>query len=239
MDRHGVEAAVGAESSARTQMRDLFSDKVSYEVVDVPEFRQALLPPLRDRRALRRMQFDAGRISAKRLLASLGLANADIPANADRSPAWPAGFVGSIAHTDTLVFVAVARQKDLRGLGIDVEPIVSDHLHSEIGSVYLNRAEMSLVRATTNIALASTICFSAKEAFFKAVYPLARRFFDFMDAEVVSLSFESGDISILLTSTLSDEFAAGLPFKGAFHHDVQNVFTSFQLPAPSCAPLQS
>lgn len=116
----------------------------------------------------------------------------------------------------------------MKGLGIDVETIMSRQLHDEIGPVYLNDAEMALVE-TAELPLASTICFSAKEALFKGIYPLIGRFFDFKDAAVARLDYASRRLSIRLTNTLSGEFHAGVVVDGSFCYDNRSVFTAFEL----------
>ncbi len=45
--------------------------------------------------------------------------------NQDRSPRWPAGFVGSISHSRNWVVAAAARGEDYASIGIDSEPIAS------------------------------------------------------------------------------------------------------------------
>src|SRR5215467_5584138 len=57
--------------------------------------------------------FASGRLCARNLLARFGLHDAVLPAAEDGRPVWPAGFVGSISHTDDLCVAAVARQVEV------------------------------------------------------------------------------------------------------------------------------
>ena len=66
----------------------------------------------------------AARIVARALLAQLGYANAAIPKGASGAPVWLAGLTGSIAHDDRIAVAAVGLQRDIRAIGIDVEPAV-------------------------------------------------------------------------------------------------------------------
>ena len=104
---------------------------------------------------------------------------------ADRSPVWPKGYVGSITHTDDLLGVAVARRKDFRSIGIDAEAIIQPETTVEIDELCMNERERSL-RDSFEIdhQMFSSLCFSAKESFFKCLYPLTGVWFDFQDAEI-------------------------------------------------------
>jgi 4'-phosphopantetheinyl transferase EntD len=68
-------------------------------------------------RPRRRREFASGRA----LLRSLLGVDAAIGVRADRSPALPAGWCGTLAHDDDLVVAAVADERTVRALGVDVE----------------------------------------------------------------------------------------------------------------------
>src|SRR5438067_555135 len=69
----------------------------------------------------RRVEFAAGRWCAREALrvCAADLAESVIEIGAQREPCWPAGVVGSIAHTNGYAAAAVARSADVIGLGID------------------------------------------------------------------------------------------------------------------------
>jgi enterobactin synthetase component D len=140
-------------------------------------------------------------MAANRLLRNFGQTNTEVARLDDGSPNWPQGVVGSISHSGNCVFVAIARQKDVKALGIDVETIISPDAHNEIGNAYLNENGMSLMGKRK--ALASTIRFSAKESLFKCVYPITKRHFGFEDAEVTSRDYQACRLSIRLVRSLS------------------------------------
>ncbi|MGB5546088.1 MAG: hypothetical protein WBM74_05910, partial [Polyangiales bacterium] len=67
-------------------------------------------------------QFTAGRVCSRIALGRLGVAaTTPIPRGEDRAPIWPAGFIGSISHTDSWCAAAVARSESVRSIGIDLE----------------------------------------------------------------------------------------------------------------------
>ena len=70
----------------------------------------------------RRREFARGRVSARQVLAELGVPSVSLLVGPKREPLWPEGIVGSITHDDRLCVVAVARAEKYAGLGVDVEP---------------------------------------------------------------------------------------------------------------------
>lgn len=102
--------------------------------------------------------------------------------NADRSPSWPSGFVGSISHSRNWVIAVAANASNYLSLGVDVEAIVissqAELLQRDIGQP----AEWSLLTSVgLPMPIAFTLLFSAKESFYKSWYPLHGRFLNFDD----------------------------------------------------------
>jgi 4'-phosphopantetheinyl transferase EntD len=121
----------------------------------------------------------AARIVARQLMQQLGLAPVAIPRHPSRMPLWPAGLAGSLAHDERVAVAALARTQDFETLGIDIEPALP--LPPELRDVVLSpREEESLGEDP----LAARIVFAAKEAVYKAVYPLDRVFLEFADIQV-------------------------------------------------------
>ena len=107
----------------------------------------------------------------------------------DRSPIWPAGFVGSLSHSDAWVWGCVVRQTDLVSIGIDTELIASTELRQDVQKTIATEAEWNLVgQSSLTPDEVFTLVFSAKEAFYKCWFPLVETYFDFFDAEVVALT---------------------------------------------------
>ena len=121
----------------------------------------------------------AARIVARQLLQRLGLASAIIPKHPSGMPIWPAGFVGSLAHDESVAVAAVARTRDFRTVGIDIEPALP--LPADMCDLVLSPRERQSLGGGP---LAGRLVFAAKEAVYKAVYPLDRVFLEFSDIEV-------------------------------------------------------
>jgi 4'-phosphopantetheinyl transferase EntD len=92
---------------------------------------------------------------------------------------WPVGAVGSVTHKGALVLVAIASNAICDGLGIDLER----HVSGELASITDDIAPKDLPKELPP-DLAATIAFSAKEAVFKAQFPLTGRSLEFHDVEL-------------------------------------------------------
>ena len=133
--------------------------------------------------ARRRREFATGRDCAHRALERLGVAAGPVLAGERGEPIWPAGVVGSITHCRGYRGCAVAAATDLATIGIDAEP------HQPLPAGLVERVAgaeerswlAELARAEPEIAW-DRLLFSAKEALYKAWYPLTERWLGAEDA---------------------------------------------------------
>ncbi len=130
----------------------------------------------------RRAEFAAGRSLARQALADLGAAPCALPSSPGGAPAWPAGYLGSITHSRDQAAAAVARQTDLRALGIDLESGL--RFKPGMERLVLLPAEIAALPTDDGRARAATLRFCAKEAFYKMQYPLTGQRLGFHDAQV-------------------------------------------------------
>jgi 4'-phosphopantetheinyl transferase EntD len=121
----------------------------------------------------------AARIVARQLLAQLGYPRVALPRGASGAPVWPEGVSGSLAHDDEVAVAAVGMHRDFIAVGIDVEPAVA----LPPGMLALIATPQEL-RGSAGDPLRGKLLFAAKEAVYKAVYPLDRVFLEFRDIEV-------------------------------------------------------
>lgn len=185
------------------------------------------------RRLARQRQFQVGRRCAAELIGALGGASTEVGVAPDRSPVWPAGFVGSITHKDSILGVAVAKASQVRAIGIDIEQMLSPQATDDVETACLNDRERELGRRLDiGRSLFATLCFSAKESLYKCLHPSVRRFFDHFAAEVIALDMAAGTVRIRLNEHLSAEVPKGLVLQGFFNLKNTHVFTSFELPPP-------
>jgi enterobactin synthetase component D / holo-[acyl-carrier protein] synthase len=133
----------------------------------------------------RRREFVTARACAREALAQLGQSPQAILSGSRGEPLWPRGIVGSITHCDGYRACAVARTDDLLTVGVDAEPNQSlpDGLLGDIALPEEREALRTLAGEEPGISW-DRLLFSAKEAVYKAWYPLAERWLGFEDAIV-------------------------------------------------------
>ena len=125
--------------------------------------------------------FAAGRQCAGRALARLGFDASPVERGPRGEPLWPPGVVGSITHCAGYAAAAVARSRDLDGLGIDAE--VPARLDAQVIEIVCTERERG-ISATLGIELWPLVIFSAKESVFKVWYPLTGRWLEYADVQV-------------------------------------------------------
>jgi 4'-phosphopantetheinyl transferase EntD len=175
----------------------------------------------------RRREHAAGRLLARTLVAELGVEGAQpLLADDDRVPRWPAAVVGSISHCATLCVVAVAPASSVRGVGIDVEPALP--LPPGVGPLVLFAPDHEALASAADHRrpLFERVVFSAKEAVYKAIFPITRRSLDF-PAMAVRV-FEDGSLDATLRLDVPF-FAAGTRFEGRWTEHAGHVVTAFVL----------
>lgn len=133
-------------------------------------------------------EFTAGRTHARRALALLNHASPAIPVGADRSPQWPAGFVGSISHAGQLVLAVAAPVGSLAAIGIDIEPDIP--LDADLLARVCRPEELVALRSSPAPARRAKLVFSAKESVYKCTAPVNGVFLEFEDLEIL---FDAGD----------------------------------------------
>ncbi|KAA3447833.1 4'-phosphopantetheinyl transferase [Mesorhizobium sp. SARCC-RB16n] len=126
----------------------------------------------------------AARWIAHRLLADAGFDGFALLRTPSGAPAWPEGMTGSLAHDDDMAVAAVAPVAGIGSLGIDVEPALP--LPDEISALVAIPADRI---GAANRQLAGRILFAAKEAVYKAAYPLDREVLGYED---ITVDLETG-----------------------------------------------
>ncbi|MEU9319699.1 4'-phosphopantetheinyl transferase superfamily protein [Streptomyces sp. NPDC048295] len=135
--------------------------------------------------AKRRREFTAVRACARLAMEKLGLPPQPVLPGVRGAPRWPEGLVGSMTHCDGYRGAALARAADVASLGMDAEP----HAPLPGGvleSVSLPGERERLTRmATRQPAIHwDRLLFSAKEAVYKAWFPLTGSSLGFEDADI-------------------------------------------------------
>ncbi len=170
-------------------------------------------------------QFTAGRVCSRIALGRLGVAaTTPIPRGEDRAPIWPAGFIGSISHTDSWCAAAVARSELVRSIGIDLES--SAPLKEALWRRVCTPMERDWLHELSAPGLTGKIVFSAKEAVYKCQYPISNQFLGFHAVEV-----ELGEDSFrAVFQQQAGEFQVGDVITGRYVVEEGLVATACELP---------
>ena len=164
------------------------ADLVFAELYDDPPHLAALPeeePLIARSVAKRRNEFVTVRHCARVAMEQLGVPPSPILKGDKGEPHWPDGVVGSLTHCEGYRGAVVGRRVAVRSVGIDAEP------HGVLPQGVLDAVSLPVER--TEIAALpgdlhwDRILFCAKEATYKAWFPLTQRWLGFEDAHI---SFE-------------------------------------------------
>ena len=121
----------------------------------------------------------AARTVARQLLTQLGHPACALPKSPSGAPIWPAGVVGSMTHDARVAMAAVGRSHDFAAIGIDVEP--AELLPPDLLDIVATPQERLRLG---DDPYGGRLLFVAKEAVYKAVYPLDQTFLEHHDVQV-------------------------------------------------------
>lgn len=126
----------------------------------------------------RAAEFATGRACARIALRQIGVEHADrpIPADEQGAPVWPDGVVGSISHTAGWTGAVAARRGrhgGIASIGLDAEAAapLPDGVLDVVASAAEQSALAHLARGRADVPW-DAVLFAAKEAAYKAWYPL-------------------------------------------------------------------
>jgi len=132
----------------------------------------------------RQREFRAGRNAARAAMVSLGYGATELLSGPDRAPVWPSGLAGSISHTSARCIVALCPKGEIASVGIDIEEVA--RVRPEF-TRYVVRPGEPVHTGFVDPQAARAAQFSAKEAVYKALYPMTQTFMGFHDVFLLSL----------------------------------------------------
>ncbi|MCX8561453.1 4'-phosphopantetheinyl transferase [Mycolicibacterium mucogenicum] len=159
--------------------------------------------------AKRRNEFITVRHCAREALGKLDVGPVPILKGDKGEPCWPEGIVGSLTHCEGFRGAVVARSTQVRSVGIDAEPhgVLPKGV---LGAVALP-AEQDAVATLEGDLHWDRILFCAKEATYKAWFPLTHRWLGFEDAHITFELDSSGTSGRFLSRILIDPTAESGP----------------------------
>ncbi len=183
--------------------------------------------------AKRRDEFITVRHCARIALGQLGVPPVPILKGDKGEPCWPDGVVGSLTHCTGYRGAVVGRSGAVRSVGIDAEP--HDVLPNGVLDAITLEEERHEIAALPDGLHWDRILFCAKEATYKAWFPLTKRWLGFEDALIV-FDFDPpgvGAAGVFVSQILIDgEALAGPPLtalRGRWSVDRGLVLTAIVL----------
>ncbi|MCF9011530.1 4'-phosphopantetheinyl transferase superfamily protein, partial [Pseudomonas carnis] len=124
--------------------------------------------------AKRQAEFLAGRLCAREALQRLDHLRCIPAIGEDRAPVWPGHISGSITHSTGHAAAIVGHKAQWRGLGMDLEHLLSLERAERLAGEILTADELQRMATLPREqhALLVTLTFSVKESLFKALYPI-------------------------------------------------------------------
>ncbi|RVW03585.1 4'-phosphopantetheinyl transferase Npt [Rhodococcus spongiicola] len=131
----------------------------------------------------RRREFIGARHCARVAMADLGVEPGPILRGDKGSPVWPKGIVGSLTHCDGYRGAVVGYAMQVRSVGIDAEPNAALP-NGVLDAVSLQEEREWLGTVDPTVVHWDRLLFCAKEATYKAWFPLTGRWLGFEDANI-------------------------------------------------------
>jgi len=159
--------------------------------------------------AKRRNEFITVRYCARQALGELGVPPVPILKGEKGEPCWPDGVVGSLTLCEGYRGAAVGRWGDVRSVGIDAEP--HDVLPKGVLDAISLAGERAELQAMPPGLHWDRILFCAKEATYKAWFPVTKRWLGFEDAHITFDVDDSGTAGGFESRILIDPRASSGP----------------------------
>lgn len=166
-------------------------------------------------------EFAAGRCQARQLVGVLTGTASPLMVGDYRQPVWPEGVSGSISHSDEFCAVAVASNKVVPNLGLDVE--IDDELDDDVVDIVLTSTEQKALQFFNGNA--RKLIFSIKESNYKCCYHLVRAFIDFKQCEV-TLEMATKSYRSVIVCNDHEGHEMTLYVKGNWMIESGHIFTS-------------
>ncbi|MFO2465837.1 4'-phosphopantetheinyl transferase superfamily protein [Pseudomonas sp. 15FMM2] len=209
-------------------------------LLDAGDFQRCAMPPpasIQRSVAKRQAEFLAGRLCARAALQQLEGLDCIPAIGEDRAPVWPSHICGSITHSTGQAAAIVAHKARWRGLGMDLENVLTHERAERLAGEILTGDEMQRMAAGSQeqIAQLVTLTFSAKESLFKALYPIVQKRFYFEHAELLEWC-DTGHARLRLLTDLSSEWCHGTELEAQFAVRDGQLLSLVAIAGPSHCP---
>lgn len=178
-------------------------------------------------RVERKNEYLCGRVLAQAILNHHFGLDQPITSMHEHLPIWPSRVLGSISHSQNKLIVALSNNAIY--LGIDIEHWVTSEFAQESAHLILTPSEFDLwkTKACEFFDFAHYVCliFSIKESLYKAVYPTAKQYIDFLEASLVDINFENQTLTLTFLPEIQQRYQLLEQYQGGWAVEQDHIMT--------------
>ncbi|QNW96285.1 4'-phosphopantetheinyl transferase superfamily protein [Acinetobacter seifertii] len=178
-------------------------------------------------RVERKNEYLCGRVLAKAVLNHHFGLDQPITSMHEPLPIWPTHVLGSISHSQNKLIVALSSHAVY--LGIDIEHWVTSEFAQESAHLILTPSEFDLWKTKAceffDFAHYVSLIFSVKESLYKAVYPTAKQYIDFLEASIVDINFKNQTLTLTFLPEIQQRYQLLEQYQGGWTIEKDHIMT--------------
>lgn len=178
-------------------------------------------------RVERKNEYLCGRVLAQAVLSHHFGLDQSITSMHEHLPIWPSHVLGSISHSQNKLIVALSNNANY--LGIDIEHWVTSEFAQESAHLVLTPSEFDLWKNKAveffDFACYVSLIFSIKESLYKAVYPTAKQYIDFLEASIVDINFENQTLMLTFLPEIQQRYQLLEYYDGGWTIEQDHIMT--------------
>lgn len=178
-------------------------------------------------RVERKNEYLCGRVLAQAVLNHHFGLDQPITSMHEHLPIWPSHVLGSISHSQNKLIVALSSNAVY--LGIDIEHWVTSEFAQESAHLVLTQSEFDLWKSKAaeffDFARYVSLIFSIKESLYKAVYPTAKQYIDFLEASIVDINFKNQTLTLTFLPEIQQRYQLLEQYEGGWTVEQDHIMT--------------
>ncbi|MEN8405794.1 4'-phosphopantetheinyl transferase family protein [Acinetobacter seifertii] len=178
-------------------------------------------------RVERKNEYLCGRVLAQAVLNHHFGLDQPITSMYEHLPIWPSNVLGSISHSQNKLIVGLSNSALY--LGIDIEHWVTSEFAQESAHLILTPSEFDLWKGKAaeffDFARYVSLIFSVKESLYKAVYPTAKQYIDFLEASIVDINFENQTLTLTFSPEIQQRYELLEQYQGGWTIEQDDIMT--------------
>ncbi len=178
-------------------------------------------------RVERKNEYLCGRVLAQAVLNHHFGLDQSITSMHEHLPIWPNHVLGSISHSQNKLIVALSNNAVY--LGIDIEHWVTSEFAQESAHLILTPSEFNLWKSKGadffDFVRYVSLIFSIKESLYKAVYPTAKQYIDFLEACIVDINFENQTLTLNFLPEIQQRYQLLEQYQGGWTVEQDHIMT--------------